>query len=198
MTKSIFKSAAVAVAFAVSAVAAQAATFNFTGAPNSNNPSLSYTVDGIGLTVTAQSYLFGAPLTVNTAAEGLGVRTSGLDNSNQIDGFGVAEVLIFSFDREVELKSVAFSLVHRLDTFSFFVGADTPWDLTEVSFASDFDLSGYTGTVFGIGTINPLSAFRIASIEAVDAAPAPVPVPAAAFALMGGLGALTALRRRRR
>lgn len=191
-----FKAATVAASLLIPFAGAEAATFDFSG-PTGSGSSYSYNVDGIGLTITAQSYLVEAPLTVTRASGGHGVN-SGRFDSNELDGFGINEVLIFTFDQEVTLGNVAFSNVGWLDTFSFFSGSNTPWDFSGAALASNFDLSGYTGTVFGIGTINPLSSFRIASLEATATdAPAPVPLPAAGFVLLGGVAALAAVRRRK-
>ncbi len=217
--KNLLKSLAVAAA-ALWAGASFAApvqlTFDFTSGSNTQGYLLNYSMGGVNLGVTG--HLYTAPDTINAQAKvyqqssnGLGVcgtilfpSTSGCTSDKQLDGGGGAndnELLKFTFSQLVSIVSVEFNQNDTNDGLDFFVGepldyissANAPNPPNHVlNFASLFQ----NLSVFGIGLQGNSDEVRIAKLT-VSYDPSPVPVPAAGLLLLGALGGLAALRRRR-
>lgn len=112
-------------AFGLAVLAAnlQAATFNFayTGTLDAGPfEELNYTVDGIGLTITAHrirgdngsgtftgSTQYLDPYGIYHDRRGLGVQNSANDSSTTIDGRGWHDALLFSFSEQVKFDSLS-------------------------------------------------------------------------------------------
>lgn len=171
-----------AAAFAVASTlgTAFASTFQLTSGNGTDNGdgTYSFSVDGIGLTVSAGLFanvpnaviVPGADNahTVQTGA-GLGVSDNG-DTTSDIDGLGDNDALIFTFDRLVRLDFVGFTNVDLTDDADFFfeqggqlvrhnagllsieLGLNPVLDLSLlISLFPGLDPSLLIGTMFGIG-----------------------------------------------
>lgn len=184
-------------AMLLSAPAAYAASvFNF-GGSNATQSSFSYTVDGIGLTVTGERkdgcilHCY-KPEDVSRAAGGLGVK-GGIFDSAALDG-QIDERMTFSFDQDVKMMSIMFSAYDDNDPYNIYV--DSGAGLTLIT--ADAMTNPYTFTPFLVGNTLRIaldgnsSAFRVSGLT-VSA----VPLPAGGLLLLAGLGGLGALRRRK-
>ena len=153
--------------------------------------------------------------------EGVGIFT-GVGDSDDLDGFGVAERLLFTFNQPVTLFSVVFeniqgdSEVEGPDQFDMAVddmdvdvdallGTDDINEYAGAAFGNDSYLAefadGLTGTVFQFYTTDFNDRYRIRQflVEAVgDGGGADVPTPPALLLLGMGLAGLGFARRYRR
>ena len=215
LTTTITAATAIIASAAVALGVANASTIQFNNVGVSA-PTLSGTVDGVGITVTAATSNlttlnpatatgtgtvdpFGPFNTgeLNITASGLGVTSTGLDGSDQFDGLGFRDLAILSFDQTVTLRSIDFSFVDGNDDFVLFAG-DSVGDLTAFSLQDVMaSVSGLdvVASVFAIGAFDFNDNFRISTIE-FDAAA--VPLPAAAPLFIGALMAGGIARRRAR
>lgn len=125
---------------------------------------------------------------------GLGVcsrlRRSHCRESHTVDGWGTNEYLRFSLEQDAVLESITFlnygNGTYDLSTMS----GDEYW-----SAYHGMDVSGTdVGSMFFVGAWDH-AAFKVQSITVSYA---DVPLPAAGFLLLGGLGGLAALKRRKR
>ncbi|WP_243641955.1 VPLPA-CTERM sorting domain-containing protein [Rhodovulum steppense] len=177
------------------------------------------TAGGLGLTVTGHlltgSYGIGSLEQIGQWDNGLGVlnddekscRWLSCTNTDEhfVDGTGKNEVVKFLFDKMVTLVSVTFSYVDQSDKFSFGLLTDSGY--THISdgqtignwFYETYTFQQtWTSDLFGIGAINDKTQFKIKSITVAYDTPEVVPLPAAGWLLLGGLGGLAALKRRRK
>ena len=192
---------AAALSIAASGVA-QATTF-YLGGYGGLASSYSYEQDGIGLSVTAGSFV-GDTITedayVGQYGNGLGV-TNYYGDEHFVDGSYENDILLFEFDREVQLEAIAFTYNDGNDDFNFFweVGSS----LTELG---EYAIPGYdwfsviyaygiSGTTFGIGADHYSDEFKVYGIRVSDISQ--VPLPLSGLLLLGALGAV-GLRRRQR
>lgn len=166
---------------AVALDAAQAATFDLTGA-KSIKSAFDLRSDGIDLTVTGFS-TNPLPTGVKRTPSGMGV-ISVLDNSSKIDGKGAKDALNLMFSHTVELVSATFGAVDNRDEFTLFV------DDLLVLFDEDIPSSKtYTflpdllGEKFSFAALEQNDNFYLKTVEV-----AKVDVPESA--LMLGLGAV--------
>lgn len=140
----MYRSIALAIAIALSAGAASAATIGFASgnALVENAPSITGTIRGIGF--TARGYLTNDAITERTAALvtlrttgfGVGGRTGAASTpesnpnragSGTIDGIGRDrnELLEITFDRDVSISGLTFSFLDRLDDVYVSMGSFT-------------------------------------------------------------------------
>ncbi|ARC89190.1 hypothetical protein B5V46_11505 [Rhodovulum sp. MB263] len=183
---------------------ASAATFDFTSASLDANNQL--TVDGVTVSAYAGVYRdFPNPDTilvtdcstslscdrsVSQSSAGLGV--GGFLDSSEIDGFLGNDLLTLSFSQTVDFSQVLFSYWSMADSFDLFVDGVLV-SPEERSGPNPYPLSGLTGTSISFGADGWTDSYKLASITV-----APVPVPAAGLMLLGGLGGLAALRRKKK
>lgn len=153
--------------------------------------------------------------TWQTAGGGLGVTTSAHD-SHQVDSRNNDEVIKLSFNKEVTLKRVYFSLVDWDDDFSFsMIDGDNAG-----AFYQNIDIAGqgygyfdfdqeWSGFVFGIGAADSTchawgfsyscdnkDNFKVTGVKVSYDEIAPVPLPAAGWLLIAAIGGLGVMRRR--
>lgn len=207
------------------ATAASAGTIDFSNIADNGSPIGPFALDDANFTVSADTFdvvqpafitnfdinlnnLDGAEVTVN--AEGLGVNNGGAPNpgSDDVDGRNNNDILLFAFDRAVELLRIDFDNVDANDDFVFFA-ADSAADLIGDISVTFIDIaregssdeggfnfaSGVVGSIFGIGAVQDLDNFRVEGLTANVSA---VPVPAAGFLLLAGLGGLVLGSRRKK
>lgn len=196
--------AAAALALACHALPATAATFDFSTSPNAGGNSWS----AGGKTVTASAGIYSdltnpdqiicsncADLTRNN--QGLGVNSHWFD-SGSIDGSVANDLLTLTFNKAVRFTSVLFSQWDASDSFDLFIDGELVAPEERTADASGYfsfgNLKGMTIS-FGAdaGLLHSPDSFRVKSVEV-----APVPLPASAFLLLGGVGGLIGLRRRKK
>lgn len=227
--KSLFAAGLVSLAFGSSVSAAtitQDAYLDLTGFVGQYAPSLSTTIDGIGVTITGQTYAdvtLGNDATITQTAPfiGVGINNNGLGvcppnkpgnncqggaaSGDQIGGGSSSsttdnQMLAFDFTQSVTIIGVTWHNNDTNDFVDFFVGDD--WTLTAQQFAiappnrTDAVNFGPLMT-FGIGLQDHSDQLRVAGLRVQYDVVAPVPVPAAGLMLLTALGGAAALRRRK-
>lgn len=184
-----------------------------------------YTSGDLVLTVTAFTHKKGdlkKQIDVGQWSTGLGAQFKG-DKDHKVDGHGGDEMLLFSFNREVTLKFVGVSYFDHDDDVeiaSYFMGKK---GLTLDEYHSDVDLDPWykstwyyngssddhgkvwldkdeqvTGMVLGIGSDHKHDEFKVSKIKVSYEHIAAIPLPAGLPLLLGGLGGLAVLRKRKR
>lgn len=196
---------------ALGATSASSAVIDFTSAVVVTTNG---TAGGVGYTVTA----FGGPLTATPYDGGLPLPTNSFGLAFAADGYGVtddeitnpasAESITITFARSVKIVGFAF-----LDLFQRVVGGAGEVGVLSSS-GGNVDLqfdpansgSGYSeatgldirtsSVTFTVRRTNDDFGFADGALAAVEIAA--IPVPAAGLLMLGGLGGLVALRRRRK
>jgi hypothetical protein len=226
-----FRTALLALAAAVGlTTASQATTITFDFAASNSGGwqnSLSYSQGGLDLTVIGKDTNGGAGQVATWAGHGLGMRSQSdcvlwgicVGTDHQIDSFGLNDVVIFTFNKAVNIAGLMFNYWDSTDTFDLYQGngGGGLGHLLSAAVLPSVLLNSPLNTVFAIGagtnstqickydrrggwnhcwtkTVN--SAFKLKSMT-VDV-PAPIPVPAAGLLLIAGLGGLAAVKRFRR
>ena len=138
--------------------------------------------------------------------EGLGINNNNPDASDDIDGSGSNDILIFRFEEDVTLTQIGFENFFPGDGFVFAQTLTTPnaelFDILDLPFDDTdgdegfFDLN-FTGSIFGIGAVRDGDDFLLSSLT-FDVDVAPVPLPAAGWMLLAGVGGMMSMRRRKR
>ncbi len=125
MSLARFIASTVVVAATAFSTSALSATFDFTGENLSPTSSLSFFDDGIGLTVTAGTFTTAStPSSVNVSRrlvdqDNNGLGADGFLDGDNIDGRFGNDILIFTFDQEVQLDVIRFGGVDGNDDFAF-------------------------------------------------------------------------------
>jgi hypothetical protein len=193
---------------------ASAATLSFDFRDASSNV---FTSGGVTLTATGHRLnsngTIGSQRTLGLYDSGLGV-TSSSGDQHLVDGAGDHnDVVRFAFSQTVRILSVTLAYADRNDTFSFgyqgnsgyvhvtsaqgLTNGNTTWNTAANPDEARYSFnSAYWSSIFGIGAIDGDSEFKIAAMT-VETAPSVVPLPAAGWALIAGLGALAAVKRRK-
>jgi hypothetical protein len=207
-------------AFALMAASANAATvtetYDFTGDyAGEYYKSVNFT-SNMGNTVNVTMGLYTSNISDGTAGggkvgqwtgAGLGVcgnlSAGTCQESHYVDGSGANEFLAFVFDKVVTLASVTFgdysvdgsSGEKKFDLWSSITG-----DVIDISYngSGSYDPADYLiGSVLKLGAFYSGSGFKVKAIT-VTYETGEVPLPAAGLMLIGALGGMSALRRRKR
>lgn len=200
--KKHFVAAAVALS-ALLAGGAQAATYNLDGSGGNLGSSSVFTAaGGPAMSATAGYGIVGLGVTSSLVqgSNGLGV-THVLDtNAGQVDGspLGTSEYVTFNFGWAVKLLSFGLAGVDGNDNYDISINgglftnglAAAMSNLVGVNYVTSFTVRA-SGTLFQDGFLGN-DEFSIKSVNV-----AAVPVPAAGLLLLGALGGLAALRRRK-
>lgn len=182
---------------AFASVAHSATTFNFGGATGTT-ASKTFTADGITVVATGVRAgpfgLFQFSGNVTQTADGLGVG-SFPDTSGEIDGFILRDALILTFDQLVKLTEAAFGDVQRNDDWDIYIdnGSGSFSQLADDSTDNPFQFGDSLVKRIAFGADGLDDDFRVKSLT-VSA----VPLPAGGLLLIGAVGGLAALRRRRK
>jgi hypothetical protein len=195
---SSFKMAGAAAALVLMASAPQAATIDFSGGA----------AGGVGFggityaaSATATGILQFCGASVSVSANGLGVNGCPDTDPGQIDGFPIfsAETLTITFSKAVKLVDFTLALLDGND--------DMEWSINGGSFTQ---VGAPIPTPIGVGQKVTSFSIRASGVLFADgwfgnddftlkgATVAPVPLPAAGLLLVGGIGGLAALRRKRK
>ncbi len=129
---------------------------------------------------------------------GIGIQKRGSSDSHQVDGKYSNEFLKLTFDKVVELKSLAFSYFTDNDKFKLYTWTGSNWNYEGYGAGSStYQLSGgYTSSMFLIGATGDHDAWKFKGVGVGH--PNVVPLPAAGWLLLGGLGGLAAMKRRKK
>lgn len=213
--------AIVATWFILAVSQASAATFNLAG-----NGGLSHRydfgpIDGIGLGIVAGTIDLGAnPLldTVNVGGTpnqfpkvgqysgGLGVVNSKHDNSHQVDGYGLNDILLLQFTEDVRIVSAMFTHVSANDGFEFWFDDEGNGSL-DGDYVSTHDipdsltfafLGDFVGDLFGFGAVYYKHDFKLKSVTVESVAQVPVPAALPLFGSALLIAGWFGHRRRRR
>lgn len=198
----------------LTATGASAAVVNFDFTDASSNV---FTSGGVSVTATGHRLnsngSIGTQRTLGLYDNGLGVASYSGDE-HFVDGAGdYNDVVRFAFSQVVRIVSVTLAYADRQDTFSFgYQGnsgyvhvtnsqslnvSNTTWNYSANPDEATYSfINAYWSSIFGIGAVDSGSEFKIASMT-VETSPSVVPLPAAGWALIAGLGALAAVKRRK-
>lgn len=185
--------------------ASSVTTANFDlGGNGGLEPSYSFNVNGIGLTVTALTVsdagVFAPPVQVGQYSDGLGVTNSVNGDAYLADGLGYNDVLVFTFNRDVRIDSIDFAYndgEYTGDYFRFYYDKDGAlaslgdFDIPGSDFYSSYLLNdGHIGRLFGIGALGYNHEFLVKGISVTTVVPLPsaLLLTLSAMGLLGGLG----------
>lgn len=211
----------VAASMVLAAGAASASTiqFNLWGSTSTNKTSFSYTVGDVDLTITGFScgdnngpnHSSCESEKIDRWNTGIGMHRGGSD-SHQVDGRGRNEFLRLDFSPSITLKKLQFTYADKWDQFSFFTMGVSGWTYVGNGYACQsgvncgntstahwFTFSGtYSGTSFLVGAKGKYDDWKLRGVKVYYEEPEVIPLPAAGWLLLGGLGGLAAMKRRRK
>jgi hypothetical protein len=194
-------------ALVASAQGASALTIDFGLATRALSDSLTYSVGGYTVAVTAKTTDADGNVTgtgkvrsygINRPNQGgLGV-INGVGDAHTIDGSGAAkDMLILTFDRAVKVSSMTFANIDGNDDARIFAGGSLIGSYVLAAHPSLLPLNSI-GTVFGIMAPGKNDNFKLRSVNFDAVTLSTIPLPPAAVLLGSGLVGLGALRKRRK
>jgi hypothetical protein len=218
---------ATACALLLMANAGQAATVTFdltgndSGGYNSLPSSFSLTQDGLTATFDAKSfttlYRVGNTITngsvvldghIGRFSPGAGVYNSPGDNSHTVDGSGYKDFIQVTLSAAVQITGVSFGYYDNYDHFRWMMDTSGDGQLGVGDFVSDrYKISqnnpfsafgGAMGSVFGFLAAENDDSWKLRTVTFEYTPPSQVPLPAAGILLVGALGGLGLIGRRRK
>lgn len=192
--------AAVALACAVSAPAS-AATIDF--ATGGNGTASGGAVGALTYTTScAAGGFLNTGCTVTQSANGLGVNGSPDLQPLEIDGIPGWEVVTVTFSWAVKLVDISLGLIDSNDDMEWSVNGGS-WTHVGATIPTPVVIGANNVTSFSVRASNVNTFFGLVpelndNFTLASATISPVPVPAAGLMLVGALGGLAALRRKRK
>ena len=180
-----------------------------TGVALDYTSSTGVTLDATGHALTAVGGIGGA-LRIGEYDRGLGITSNDWFDDHQVDGLGTDEIVKLSFGQTVKIDRVYFSYASDScyviftcnDSFAFKMidgeNSGSYYASTEIEngFSYTFN-SEWVGTMFGIGATGHSDEWKLKGVK-YTYEPSVVPLPASSLLLLGGLGGLVAMRRRKK
>jgi|GEM_PF-1487287 len=174
--------------FLAGPVLAVPVTFDFSSPESLDHSALTLRVDDLQLDLLA-SDARGDEATITQNTDGLGVDRGGSDAA-VLDGYGVDDLLIFSFRSSVSLISVDFSRIEEGDSFTLLVDDQRFYKSALETERFDFLSESLTGERFVFSADENKADYRIRQMVVDDLSAAPVPEPSSWIVLLIGLGCL--------
>jgi opacity protein-like surface antigen len=124
-------------------------TFSFMGANSGYQDSLGYMAGDLSLTVTGTTTSGATAKVATWTGHGLGVKHNQNDGHHTIDSFGLDDLAVLSFNKEVTILSLGFGYISKGSTFDLLVdGSEVLSAVVSSSYTFGEVLAGM---VFGVG-----------------------------------------------